>query len=73
MLDHLFADFTVETTLREVLMPYLRDLGDRWAKGAIGVATEHFASNLLRARLACLNPRLGAGAGAMRRIRLPAR
>jgi MerR family transcriptional regulator, light-induced transcriptional regulator len=63
VLDHLFADFTVETTLREVLMPYLRDLGDRWAKGAIGVATEHFASNLLRARLASLTRGWGQGRG----------
>ena len=37
VLDRLFADFTVETTLREVLVPYLGDLGDRWAKGASGV------------------------------------
>ena len=53
-MDWLFADFTVETALRQVLVPYLGDLGDRWAKGAIGVATEHFASNLLGARLASL-------------------
>jgi DNA-binding transcriptional MerR regulator len=63
VLDHLFADFTVETTLREVVMPYLRDLGDRWANGAIGVATEHFASNLLRARLAGLTRGWGQGRG----------
>ena len=54
MLDHLFAAFTIETTLRHVLMPYLHDLGDRWADGTVDVATEHFASNLLRARLAGL-------------------
>jgi MerR family transcriptional regulator, light-induced transcriptional regulator len=63
VLDRLFADFTVETTLRQVLLPYLRDLGDRWANGAIGVATEHFASNLLRARLASLAQGWGQGRG----------
>ena len=63
VLDRLFADFTVETTLREVLVPYLGDLGDRWAKGAIGVTTEHFASNLLRARLASLARGWGQGHG----------
>ena len=63
VLDRLFADFTVETTLRQVVLPYLRDLGDRWAKGAIGVATEHFASNLLRARLASLAQGWGQGRG----------
>jgi methanogenic corrinoid protein MtbC1 len=63
VLDRLFADFTVETTLREVLVPYLGDLGDRWAKGAVGVTTEHFASNLLRARLASLARGWGQGHG----------
>src|SRR3954453_3794655 len=63
VLDRLFADFTVETTLREVLVPYLGDLGDRWAKGDIGVTTEHFASNLLRARLASLARGWGQGHG----------
>ena len=63
VLDRLFADFTVETTLRQVLLPYLRDLGDRWAEGAIDVATEHFASNLLRARLSSLAQGWGQGRG----------
>jgi MerR family transcriptional regulator, light-induced transcriptional regulator len=63
VLDRLFADFTVEATLREVLVPYLGDLGDRWAKGVIGVTTEHFASNLLRARLASLARGWGQGHG----------
>jgi DNA-binding transcriptional MerR regulator len=63
VLDRLFADFTVETTLQRVLVPYLRELGDRWANGAIGVGTEHFASNLLRARLASLGQGWGQGRG----------
>lgn len=63
VLDRLLADFTVETTLREVLLPYMRELGDRWAEDAIGVATEHFASNLLRARLASLARGWGQGRG----------
>ena len=28
VLDRLFADFTVETALRQVLVPYLGDLGE---------------------------------------------
>jgi DNA-binding transcriptional MerR regulator len=63
VLDRLFADVTVETVLREVLLPYLRELGDRWATDAIGVAAEHFASNLLRARLASLSRGWGQGRG----------
>jgi DNA-binding transcriptional MerR regulator len=63
VLDRLFADFTVETTLRQVLMPYLRELGDRWANDSLGIASEHFASNLLRARLASLTRGWGQGRG----------
>jgi MerR family transcriptional regulator, light-induced transcriptional regulator len=50
-LDALLAGFTFETVARDVLLPMLRELGDRWAGGEISVAQEHFASNLLRARL----------------------
>jgi MerR family transcriptional regulator, light-induced transcriptional regulator len=50
-LDRLFAAFTVETALRDVVVPYLAQLGERWASGEASVAQEHFASNLLRGRL----------------------
>jgi MerR family transcriptional regulator, light-induced transcriptional regulator len=63
VLDRLFADFSVETALREVLLPYLHDLGARWEVDEIGVATEHFASNVLRARLAGLARGWGQGRG----------
>lgn len=63
VLDRLFADFSVETALRELLLPYLHELGARWAMNEIGVATEHFASNVLRARLAGLARGWGQGRG----------
>jgi DNA-binding transcriptional MerR regulator len=63
VLDRLLADFSVETALREVLLPYLHELGARWAVNEIGVATEHFASNVLRARLAGLARGWGQGRG----------
>jgi MerR family transcriptional regulator, light-induced transcriptional regulator len=50
-LDRLIAAVSVETAMREVLLPYLRSLGDRWAKGEVSVGQEHFASALLRGRL----------------------
>lgn len=50
-LDRLLSAFTIETVLREVVMPYLSDLGERWADGDATVAQEHFASNVLRGRL----------------------
>jgi DNA-binding transcriptional MerR regulator len=54
VLDGLLASFTLETVLSGVLLPYLRELGERWQRGEASVAREHFASNLLRARLLAL-------------------
>jgi methanogenic corrinoid protein MtbC1 len=49
--------------MREVLLPYLRILGDRWARGDVSVAQEHFASALLRGRLLGLARGWGTGSG----------
>ena len=62
-LDRLFAAYTVETVLQEVVLPYLHRLGDRWEAGEISVAQEHFASNLLRGRLLGLAQGWGQGRG----------
>ncbi len=50
-IDHLLERFTIESVVSNVVIPYLRDLGDRWAAGEITVAQEHFASRVLRSRL----------------------
>jgi MerR family transcriptional regulator, light-induced transcriptional regulator len=50
-LDQLFAAFRLQTVLRDVVVPYLSELGRRWERGGASVAQEHFASNLLRGRL----------------------
>jgi DNA-binding transcriptional MerR regulator len=62
-LDRLFARFTVEFVLREVVLPYLHVLGERWQRGGVDVAGEHFASNVLRTRLAGLARGWGQGRG----------
>jgi DNA-binding transcriptional MerR regulator len=63
VLDELMATFAVETVLRDVILPYLADLGERWRSGEVSVGQEHFASNLLRARLLSLARGWGQGAG----------
>jgi MerR family transcriptional regulator, light-induced transcriptional regulator len=50
-LDRLLSGFSVELVLRDVVLPYLRELGDRWERGEASVAQEHFASQVLRGRL----------------------
>jgi len=63
VLDRLLGTLTVETVLRDVVLPYLRALGERWERGDVSVAQEHFASNLIRGRLAGLARGWGHGHG----------
>ena len=60
-LDRLFAAVSVEFAVVQVLIPYLHELGERWAGGSVTVAQEHFASNLVRGRLLGLARDWGAG------------
>jgi len=60
-LDRLLGAVSVEFALTEVLIPYLRDLGERWADGSVSVAQEHFASHLIRGRLLGLLRDWGSG------------
>ena len=61
--DRLVAGATLDTVLEDVLLPYLRELGERWAAGEISAGQEHFASNLLRGRLLGLARGWGHGLG----------
>jgi len=63
VLDRLLTDFTLETVLRDVLLPFLRELGARWESGAVTVAQEHFASHVIRGRLTGLARGWGSGRG----------
>jgi MerR family transcriptional regulator, light-induced transcriptional regulator len=63
ILDRLLANATVETALAQVILPYLRELGDRWARGEATIAQEHFASGVLRGRLVALARGWGLGIG----------
>lgn len=62
-LDRLLSTVSVDIALTDVVIPYLRDLGDRWSAGRASVAQEHFASHLLRGRLLGLARDWGAGVG----------
>ena len=62
-LDRLLATFSVEAVLRDVVLPYLHALGDRWEDGRVSVAQEHFASAVLRGRLLGLARGFDVGIG----------
>ena len=51
LLDRLLDDHGPEIAMRDVIYPYLRDVGDLYASGELDVGQEHFASNLLQGRL----------------------
>lgn len=63
ILDRLLAAATVDLLLSEVVLPYLRELGDRWERGEASIAQEHFASGILRGRLLGLARGWGLGVG----------
>ena len=63
VLDRLISDLSLAAVLREVVLPYLTELGERWESGTASVAQEHFASNLIRGRLAGLARGWGNGHG----------
>ena len=62
-LDRLLEAFALPQALSEVILPFLHRLGERWAAGEIGVAHEHFASNVIGARLRALARDWGSGVG----------
>ena len=63
VLDRLVSDLSLTAVLRDVVLPYLTELGERWERGTASVAQEHFASNVIRGRLAGLARGWGSGHG----------
>jgi DNA-binding transcriptional MerR regulator len=53
-LDQLLTGYGVEQTLVRVVLPLLREIGERWARNELTVGQEHFASALLTGRLRAL-------------------
>jgi DNA-binding transcriptional MerR regulator len=62
-LDNLLAAFSLDVVVREVLVPYLREVGERWKRGDLSVGQEHFISNLIRGRLLALGRGWDRGLG----------
>jgi DNA-binding transcriptional MerR regulator len=71
ILDRLMSDLSLPALLRDYVVPYLAELGERWQRGTASVAQEHFASNVIRGRRA--GPGLGKRARPARHPRMPPR
>ena len=63
VLDARLAAATLDTVLAEVVLPVLHELGERWQRGEVSVAQEHFASSVVRGRLLGLARGWGRGLG----------
>jgi DNA-binding transcriptional MerR regulator len=63
VLDESFAAFGLEAVLRDLLFPVLAQVGREWKEGTLAVSQEHFASNVIRARLLALARLWGRGRG----------
>jgi DNA-binding transcriptional MerR regulator len=62
-LDDAVARLSVEAVLADLVLPAFRAIGDGWAAGSVSVAQEHYAANLVRARLLGLARRWDQGVG----------
>src|SRR5689334_3536733 len=71
VLDRLFGAFGLTTVLASVVLPFLRDLGDRWQRGEVSVGQEHLASTVVRARLLALARGWSGGEGARALLACP--
>jgi MerR family transcriptional regulator, light-induced transcriptional regulator len=63
--DRALATLSLDALLRDLLLPYLHDLGERWEAGNVTVAQEHFASSVVRGRLLGLARGWGQGTGSL--------
>jgi len=64
-LDESLAAFGLEESLRHVVLPTLKQVGDGWERGEVEISQEHFASNLIRGRLFALARFWDRGTGAL--------
>ena len=69
--DRALGMLTLDTLLREIVLDYLADLGERWSAGLASVAQEHFATNVLRGRLLGLARDWGQGGGPLALLACP--
>jgi DNA-binding transcriptional MerR regulator len=63
VLDRALGSLPLGTVITDVLMPFLRTLGERWAAAERTVAEEHFASHVIGGRLRALARGWGEGRG----------
>jgi MerR family transcriptional regulator, light-induced transcriptional regulator len=70
--DRLFGSRSLDAALRDVVLPVLHELGERWSHGEITIAQEHFATELIAGRLRGLAREWDRGLGPRAVLACPA-
>jgi DNA-binding transcriptional MerR regulator len=70
--DRVLAARSLDAALRDVVLPALRQIGERWESGDVSVAQEHFATELITGRLRGLGREWGTGLGPRAVLACPA-
>ncbi len=63
LLDESLGGLSLDRFTEGVVLRAMAEIGDRWERGEVSVAQEHFASTLIRGRLLGLARGWGAGSG----------
>jgi MerR family transcriptional regulator, light-induced transcriptional regulator len=70
--DRVFAVRSMDAALREVVLPALHEIGERWARGDVSIAQEHFATEVITGRLRGLGREWDHGLGPRAILACPA-
>jgi MerR family transcriptional regulator, light-induced transcriptional regulator len=71
VLDEAIAALSIDALMERVVLPALREVGSRWERGEATIGQEHFATNVVRGRLAGLARNWGAGSGPLAILACP--
>ncbi len=71
-IDRVLRAASVESTIRDVLLPFMHEVGRGWAAGEVDIADEHFATEVVRSRLAALSAGGNAPTGPLVLLACPA-
>ena len=71
LLDQAVEELSLQAFLEGLVLPLLREVGERWERSEASTAQEHFASGLIRSRLLSLGRGWGSGSGPLAMIACP--
>lgn len=72
-IDELFRHMSVAHAIEDGILPFLSQLGQRWADGDVSIGQEHFASGVVRRRLSAFTLAWGTGHGRLAVVACPPR